>query len=153
MKLIVTALFFAAMALPAGDPAGFHYWSSSTLQSLAKTLAPKINEQKIAVQQLGSHGNYLFEVAHREGSGVAEYHEKVADVLVIESGEASIIYGGSLVDGKTTAPNEMRAPSIKGGMEKKLGAGDVVTIPPATPHQMIVPAGKQVTYFVVKVNQ
>jgi hypothetical protein len=33
------------------------------------------------------------------------------------------------VDGKTTAPNEMRAASIKGGMEKTLAAGDIVTIP------------------------
>ena len=92
-------------------------------------------------------------VAHRDGSGEAEYHEKQADVFVIESGEGTLIYGGSLVNGKTTAPNEMRAASISGGMEKKLAAGDVVTIPAATAHQMMVPAGKQVTYFVIKVTQ
>jgi mannose-6-phosphate isomerase-like protein (cupin superfamily) len=153
MKLIAAALLFAAMALPAGDPPGFHYWPSSELKSFSKTLAPKINAEKLAVEQLGSHGNYQFMVAHREASGQAEYHEKQADVFVIESGEGTLIYGGSLVDGKTTAPNEMRAASIKGGMEKKLVAGDVVTIPAATAHQMMVPAGKQVTYFVVKVTQ
>lgn len=153
MKLIAAALLFAAMALPAGDPPGFHYWSSAELKSFSKSLSPKINEQKVATQQLGSHGNYLFMVAHREGSGEAEYHEKQADILVVENGEGTLIYGGSLVNGKTTAPNEMRAPSIKGGMEKKLAPGDVATVPAATPHQVMVPAGKQITYFVVKVTQ
>jgi mannose-6-phosphate isomerase-like protein (cupin superfamily) len=153
MKLIAAALLFASMALPAGDPPGFHYWSSSELQSFSKSLSPKINEEKVATQSLGSHGNYLFMVAHREGPGLAEYHAKQADVFVIESGEGTLIYGGSLVNPKTTAPNEMRAPSIKGGMEKKVGPGDAVTIPAATAHQMIVPAGKQITYFVVKVTQ
>jgi mannose-6-phosphate isomerase-like protein (cupin superfamily) len=153
MKLIAAALLFAAMALPAGDPPGFHYWSSSELKSFTKSLAPKINEQKLATEQLGSHGNYMFMVAHREASGEAEYHAKQADVFVVESGEGNLIYGGSLVNPKTTAPNEMRAPSIKGGMEKKVAAGDVVTIPAATAHQMMVPAGKQITYFVVKITQ
>jgi mannose-6-phosphate isomerase-like protein (cupin superfamily) len=153
MRLIAAALLFAATALPAGDPPGFRYWSSSELKSFTKSLAPKVNAQKIATEQLGSHGNYLFMVAHRDGSGEAEYHEKQADVFVIESGEGTLIYGGSLVNGKTTAPNEMRAASISGGMEKKLAAGDVVTIPAATAHQMMVPAGKQVTYFVIKVTQ
>jgi quercetin dioxygenase-like cupin family protein len=63
------------------------------------------------------------------------------------------VYGGSLVDGKTTAPNEMRAASIAGGMEKKLAPGDVVTIPPKVAHQLKIDPGKEFTYFVVKVTQ
>jgi mannose-6-phosphate isomerase-like protein (cupin superfamily) len=153
MKLIAAALLFAAMALPAGDPPGFHYWSSSELKSLTKTLAPKIDAAKLAVEQLGSHGNYQFMVAHREATGEAEYHAKFADVFVVESGEGTLVYGGSVVNGKTTAPDEIRGSSISGGMEKKLAVGDVVTIPAATAHQMTVPAGKQITYFVVKVKQ
>ncbi len=153
MKLFAAALLFAALALPAGAPPGFHYWSSAELKSFTNSLSPKINEQKLATEQLGSHGNYLFMVAHREASGEAEYHAKQADVFVVESGEGTLVYGGSLVNPKTTAPNEMRAPSIKGGMEKKVAAGDVVTIPAATAHQMMVPAGKQITYFVVKITQ
>ena len=153
MKLIAAVLLFAAMALPAGDPPGFHLWTSKELNSYAKTLAPKMSAQKVASETIASHGNYLFMVAHREGPGEAEYHEKQADVFVVESGEGSLIYGGSLVNGKTTAPNEMRAPSIKGGQEKKFGPGDVVTIPVRVPHQMIVPKGGEVTYFVVKITQ
>lgn len=153
MRLLTAALLFAGLALPAGDPAGFQAWTSAELKGFSKTLAPKIDAQKIATQQLGGHGNYSFMVAHREGSGQAEYHATQADIFFVQSGSATLVYGGSLVDGKTTAANEMRAASISGGSEKKLAAGDVVTIPAKVAHQMKVDAGKEVTYFVVKVTQ
>jgi len=153
MKLIAIALVFAGFAVPAADPAGFYVWKSSELKGFSKSLAPKMNEQKLATQQLTSFGNYLFMVAHREASGEAEYHATQADIFVVQSGEATLVYGGELAGGKTTAPNEMRAPSINGGMEKKLAAGDVVTIPAKTAHQLKLAAGKEFTYFVVKVTQ
>lgn len=152
-KLIVTALLAAAYALPAGDPPGFSMWKASELKAFSKSLSPKMDAMKVATQQLTAFGNYSFMVAHREGSGQAEYHATQADIFVVESGEATLVYGGNLVDGKTTAPNEMRAASISGGMEKKLAAGDVVTIPAKLPHQVKLDSGKEFTYFVVKVTQ
>ena len=68
-------------------------------------------------------------------------------------GEATLVVGGELIDGKTSAPNEMRAASIKGGTEKKLAAGDVATIPAKTAHQLKLDAGKEFTYFYVKMTQ
>ena len=153
MRLIATALLFAAMALPAGDPPGLFIWKSADLKAFSKSLAPKIDAKKVATQQLTAVGNYSFMVAHREGSGEAEYHATQADIFVVQTGEATLVYGGTLVDGKTTAPNEMRAPSISGGTEKKIAAGDVVTIPAKLPHQVKLDAGKEFTYFVVKVTQ
>jgi mannose-6-phosphate isomerase-like protein (cupin superfamily) len=123
------------------------------LEGFAKTLAPKMSDKKVASETIASHGNYSFMVAHREGSGEAEYHATQADVFVVQSGEATLVVGGELVDGKTTTANEMRAASIKGGSEKKLAAGDVVTIPAKVAHQVKLDAGKQFTYFVVKVTQ
>ena len=152
-KPLSLVLILAGSALPAGDPQGFYFWPASSLKGFAKSLAPKINDQKIATQQLGAMGNYSFLIAHREGSGQAEWHGKQADIMVVESGQATLVYGGSLVDGKTTAPDEMRGTSINGGMEKKLGPGDVITIPIQTPHQLKVDRGKETTYLTVKVTQ
>ena len=153
MKLLVLALLLAGFAMPAGDPPGFFLWKSAELKGFSKTLAPKMNEKKLATQTLANYGNYSFMVAHREGSGEAEYHAKQADVFFVQNGEAILVVGGELVDGKTTAPDEMRAASIKGGTEKKLAAGDVATIPAKVPHQVKLDAGKAFTYFVVKVTQ
>jgi mannose-6-phosphate isomerase-like protein (cupin superfamily) len=77
----------------------------------------------------------------------------LADIFFVQSGEATLVVGGELVDGKTTAPDEMRAASIKGGTEKKLAAGDVATIPAKVAHQVKLDADKAFTYFIVKVTQ
>ena len=153
MKPLALALLLAGFALPAGDPPGFYLWKSAELKGFAQTLAPKINAQKLASQPLGSFANYTFTIAHREASGEAEYHATQADVFFVQSGEATLIVGGEVVDGKTTAPNEIRGTSIKGGTERKLGAGDVVAIPVKTPHLLKIDAGKQFNYFYVKVTQ
>jgi hypothetical protein len=151
MKKIVLFLLFAAVAVPAGDPQGFRFWTSAELKSYAKKLSPKIDAQKVASEQLANFGNYLFAIAHREGPGEAEVHATLHDIFIPQSGEATLIYGGTVVNGRTTAPNEIRGASIKGGMEKKLVPGDVVTIPAKLPHQLILPAGKEFTYFYVKI--
>ncbi len=153
MKLLAIALALSAFAMSAGDPQGFYMWKDAELKGFAKTLAPKMSAQKVATQNLAANGNYSFMVAHREGSGEAEFHAVQADIFVVQSGEATITIGGELVDAKTTAPNEMRAASIKGGSEKKLAAGDAITIPAKVAHQMKLAPGKEITYFVVKVTQ
>ena len=139
--------------MSAGDPPGFYMWKSAELKGFSKSLAPKISDKKVANQTIGAFGNYSFMVAHREGTGEAEYHATQADIFVVQTGSASIIIGGELVDGKTTAPNEMRAASIKGGEEKKLAAGDILTIPAKMAHQVKMENSKEFTYFVVKVTQ
>src|SRR4051794_8390562 len=124
MKLIVAALCCAGFALPAGDPPGFHLWTSAELKAHSKSLSPKMDAQKVATQPLGGHGNYTFMIAHREGSGVAEWHETQADIFFVQSGSATLVYGGSMPNAKTTQAREKRSPSITGGIEKKLGPGD-----------------------------
>jgi mannose-6-phosphate isomerase-like protein (cupin superfamily) len=153
MKLIAIALLSASFVLPAGEPAGFTFWKASDLKAFGKTLAPKMNAGKVASQTLTGFGNYSFMAAHREGPGEAEIHSVVADIFVVQSGEATLVYGGEVVDGRTTAPNEIRGPAIKGGVEKQLAAGDIVTIPAKMPHQLKIASGKEFTYFVVKMTQ
>ena len=77
----------------------------------------------------------------------------MADFFVVESGEATLVVGGQVVGGKTTAPNEIRGPKINGGERRKLAAGDIVHIPVKAPHQLLVENGKQFTYFVIKVQK
>jgi quercetin dioxygenase-like cupin family protein len=92
-------------------------------------------------------------VAHREGNGEAELHETESDLFVVTSGTATLTVGGILQNGKTTAPNEIRGPSIEGGTKQKLSAGDIVHIPPKTAHQLVLEPGGEFTYFVMKVKE
>jgi mannose-6-phosphate isomerase-like protein (cupin superfamily) len=151
MKFI--ALFIASAAwLAAADPAGYGQWKGAELKEASKKLAPKVDAHKIAAQPLANYGNHTLSVIHREGSGEAELHETQADVFIVQSGEATLVVGGTVVDPKTTTPHEIRGPSIKDGVTKQLGPGDVVHIAAKTPHQLMIPAGKQITYAIVKVD-
>ena len=123
------------------------------MKAKEKELAGKMSDKKVASETLGNFGNHLTMMAHREGDGEVEVHDKMADVFVIRTGEATLIVGGTVVGGATTAPGEIRGTSITGGEKKMLGAGDAVHIPAKVPHQMLVANGKKVTYFVVKVEE
>jgi len=74
------------------------------------------------------------------------------DVFVAETGEATLLVGGEMVGGKQAKPGEWLGDSIKGGMKRRLSPGDIVHIPARMPHQLLIPAGKEFTYFVVKVE-
>ena len=150
MTSMVSGLALIALLAQAGS-SGVHVWKSSDIAAKGKTLAQKLDAQKVASEVIATEGNRTFTVAHREGSGVAEWHEKQADIMVISAGEVTMIYGGTIVDGKTTAVGEIRGPSIKGGTEVKLTAGDVLHIPAKVAHQMLLAPGTKLTYFVAKV--
>jgi quercetin dioxygenase-like cupin family protein len=103
----------------------------------------------VASLPLGSVGNRIFSLAHREGPGQAEWHEKLADVIMIHSGAVTLVYGGEVVNGKTTAPGEIRGASITGGKSNHLVPGDVLVIQAGTPH-WFQQVDKLVNYYVVK---
>jgi len=98
----------------------------------------------------GDHG--LSITVHNE-SGIAENHLATADVMIVQSGEATLIYGGEIVDAKQTAPNEVRGPSIRNGASVHVSTGDVIHFAAGVPHQWIIEPGKQITYLVVHIEQ
>jgi mannose-6-phosphate isomerase-like protein (cupin superfamily) len=130
--LLLTPLF-------AAGPDGFKLWKSAELKAYDKA-AP-----------LADFGNHTAQMNHREKNGEVEIHQNWADVMVIESGEAMMAIGGTPVNAKTTAPGEIRAESATGAEKKALAPGDILNIPAGVPHQFLVPAGKQITYFAMKV--
>ena len=79
-------------------------------------------------------------------------HEHVTDIFVVQSGEATLAIGGTLVNGKMTAAGEFRGSSLASAQHKELRAGDVLNIPAGTPHQTLLKDGKTYTCLVVKVR-
>ena len=136
LRLTVISGLLASL-LPQGAPMGKpQVWKASEIEAKGQELSKKLDANKVANETVATVGNRLFMVAHREGSGQAEWHETQADIMFISSGQLTMVYGGTVVDGKTTAPGEIRGSAITGGTEVKLGPGDVLHIPARTPHQM-----------------
>ena len=152
LAVALSAAGTAGTAVMAAEPTGFVVWSASELKGYRDKLAPKIDAKKLASQPLGKFGNHLAMIGHRQGDGEAEVHDGQADFFVVQSGEATLVVGGEVVDGRTTAPARRRAPSIKGRQEHAIAVGDVVHIPAKVPHQLLLAPGKEFTYFVIKVD-
>jgi mannose-6-phosphate isomerase-like protein (cupin superfamily) len=96
-------------------------------------------------------GDHTLSISHREGNGRVEVHQNKADVIVVQSGTATLVTGGEVVDPVTTGPNEIQGASIKGGVSRTVAVGDVIEIPAGVPHQFFIAPGTQITYLVVKV--
>jgi mannose-6-phosphate isomerase-like protein (cupin superfamily) len=149
MKLLPLLPLFLTVAAFAADPEGFAMYKAAEIQARGK--AAKLDENKAGADRVANWGNHSLLIVRREGDGAAETHETQADVMTVISGEGTLIVGGTMVDGKTTAPNEIRGKSIDGGVRKPMAAGDVFHIPANVPHQMLVP--KSLIVQVVKVDK
>jgi mannose-6-phosphate isomerase-like protein (cupin superfamily) len=79
-------------------------------------------------------GSYKVHASLREAAGKAEVHVRDTDIIYVLEGTATIVTGGSVVDGSTTAPDEIRGSSIRGGVEQQLVKGDVFIVPNGVPH-------------------
>lgn len=140
MRLRLATLVLGGIAvLYAADPAGLVYWPKGV---------PPAEGRKGAKFDTHSLG-----ISHRDKDGVAEVHENQTDVMVVQSGEATLVAGGEAVNPKTVSPGEMRGDSIRNGTQMHLSAGDIVHVPAGMPHQFLLEPGKQITYFVIKVDR
>jgi len=94
---------------------------------------------------------YKVHASRREGPGRAEVHVLDTDIIHVLSGTATLVTGGAVVAGQTTAPGEIRGDSVDGGTVQMIRPGDVIIVPNGVPHWF-----KQVStpflYYVVKVT-
>ena len=94
---------------------------------------------------------YKVHASRREKPGMAEVHVRDTDIIYVLDGAATMITGGTVVDGKTTATDEIRGASIQGGESLQLVKGDVLVVPNGTPHWFKEISGPFL-YYVVKVT-
>jgi mannose-6-phosphate isomerase-like protein (cupin superfamily) len=141
LVLLAVLIFPQPSAAPqqatAGTPPGFVLWP--------KGIPPG------GLSEKDSFGNHVLSISHRDKDGLAEVHDKLVDVMIVQSGEATLVVGGEAIDATTTEPGEIRGKSIRGGIKREVRPGDVIRIPAKTPHQFFVPKGGQITYVLVKI--
>ena len=125
-------------------------WSSADLKAMQQKMAAK--KDKVGTEPLIVMSNYQMSVSYRNASGEAELHHTKNDIFYVISGGCTLVTGGTVSQPRTTQPNEVRGPAVTGGQKRKLGPGDFLTIPAGVPHQMLLDAGSEITYAVVKVN-
>jgi len=135
-------------------PQGFEHWTPAVLQRATQALAADAatDPHHFAVKQISDYPNEAFLLVRREADGQVEWHETQVDVFFAQSGSATLVVGGTYLNGETVAPHEKRNGTIQGGSRQKLSAGDVVRIPARVPHQLVLDGAHEFTYFVIKVK-
>jgi mannose-6-phosphate isomerase-like protein (cupin superfamily) len=149
VKLLVASLAAFSLA-SAASTAAVDIYSAKEIQAMSQALAAK--HTNFASQDLARYGNHYLMLAYREETGSSEVHQSEADIFIVESGTATIVTGGKLLNGHTTKTGEIRGSGIEGGERHSLAAGDIVHIPAGTPHQLLLDKSKPFSYFVVKVS-
>ncbi len=92
---------------------------------------------------------YMVHASRRDRPGMVEVHEHDADIVYVLDGHATLITGGTVVEGRTISPGEIRGTDLKGGETRQVRIGDVVIVPAGTPHWFKEVAAP-FTYYVVK---
>lgn len=139
-----------------GKPA---YWSGDDLKKVHTALAARSNGKIVSkpfdLLELPFTRTHYFDVVHRPQLSVAptaEQHEGVTDVYVVFGGSGTVTVGGD-IDGRRTVTNRPGeyTGALKGGRPYKVKAGDILSIPPNTPHASQGDPGG-LTYMLLKIN-
>ena len=86
-------------------------------------------------------------------SGEAHLDPSLAHLIVVLSGAATLVTGGKIVRPRTNAQGQTLGDSIEGGVEQQLRPGDVVHVPAAIPHQLLVACDKSIALLVVNIPE
>jgi mannose-6-phosphate isomerase-like protein (cupin superfamily) len=148
------AILLLAAAAQEINPAGFEQWTPASLKHFDNQMHAdaSADPHHFAVELLADFPNDSAMLVHRESDGPPEMHETQVDVFLVQSGSATLLVGGTLVNGETVGPHEKRNGTIQGGVRRKLSAGDVVRIPSRVPHQVLLEGAPEINYFVIKIK-
>jgi mannose-6-phosphate isomerase-like protein (cupin superfamily) len=130
-----------------------HYTPESLLKQSEPLRAKAVASNGAASETLEKYGVDYTMLSFRSQDGGAELHENFADIFVVIDGSATLLTGGELVSPTSSGPGEMRGTSILHATSTTLAKGDVVHILPNTPHQLLIPKGTTLTYFVIKIKE
>lgn len=119
--------------------------------SVTYLAAAQVNAAFAKGTPLVETGGYKIHASRREAPGMAEVHVRDTDIIYVLDGTATVVTGGTVVDGASLAGSagEIRGSSIRGGIPQRLAKGDVFIVPNGVPHQFTEVAAPFL-YYVVK---
>ena len=131
--VVLPALGLSLLAQTSGAPPAAYKSSADIASELAKAVA-KDPAAGAAIQVAPG-----ISVRRRSSGGEPQYaivHPFSMEIYYIVDGSASLVTGGTLdpPPPPPADPDTVRSTSIRGGETRKVGKGDVVVMPPGTPH-------------------
>lgn len=135
--------------------------------TVQKTASAPVSDQAIRVVSINGEYNVGVGVVHRAktdatAKGGSVEHSQITEVYHVIEGNATLVTGGTIQNARESAPDSpvvkvLNGPStqggvVEGGVSRRVGPGDVVIIPPNTPHWFKEITSPQIVYLVVRVD-
>jgi mannose-6-phosphate isomerase-like protein (cupin superfamily) len=137
--------------------------------TLAKTAGAAVSDQAIRVVSINDEYNVGVGVVHRSRTGPGQKgnpnaveHSQITEVYHFIRGNGTFVTGGTIDSSREVAADSnvvkvLNGPStsggvVQGGASRKVGPGDVVIIPPNTPHWFSEIVSDEIVYLVVRVD-
>jgi mannose-6-phosphate isomerase-like protein (cupin superfamily) len=113
--------------------------------ALQTSASMPVSDRQLRVVDVNGEYNVAVAVVHRAKTAGREIdpgaaHKEITEIYHVVSGRGTLVTGGTLADAKDgPAANPLTGPTVQGkivnGHIRVIGPGDVVVIPPDTPHQ------------------
>lgn len=151
----------------AGAAAGTYITDAEVRAVAQKTKDLAVSDQAIRIVNVNNEYNVAVGVVHRaktvgQPTPNGIQHSEITEIYHIIEGQATLVTGGTLENPRpspTDSPTVtlLNGPStnggaIRGGVSRTIGPGDVVIIPPNTPHWFSNIASDQVLYLILRVD-
>lgn len=151
LRVIALLLLVAPLLAQSPSKSTFALWRADELTKRNQALSTKIGPDHSGRETLADYGDHRFRFIRRDADGFPEQHDKIVDVVFVQSGEGTLQLGGNVIGLKSTGgAGEFVGTSLEGGERRAIAAGDVVHIPATIPHAFLVPKGKHITYVLLK---
>jgi mannose-6-phosphate isomerase-like protein (cupin superfamily) len=147
LALLLASPSSAVDAQSPSSPRRVQQFSSASLDHLADSLSAA----RVPSTMLGAGTAYQYVLVRRDVTGLPEQHARWMDVMIVQSGSATLVSGGRIDAGYAVGDGELRGRGIVNGESRRIAAGDVVSIPSGLPHQMQLAPGESIRYVTVKV--
>ena len=149
MRLALLLLLIAPSF--AAEESRFAIWTPTAIQQREEVLKKSVAADHSSRETLADYGDHRLRLLYRDADGFPEQHDKIVDVVMVHSGEGELMLGGTMTGKKASAETgEYLGTSLTGGQLYPVKAGDILHIPAGIPHSFHVPAGKHITYVLLK---
>ena len=167
MTLFLATLFSASAQQRAPGGTAADIGNAEVQATLRKTAPLPVSDQQLRVISVDNEYNVGVGVVHRARTNGPQVpngveHSQITEIYHVISGNATLVTGG-ILENRTPVPADQavvkllngpstRGSAILGGVSRQIGPGDLVVIPPNTPHWFSGIDSDQIVYLVVRVD-
>src|SRR5579863_4740322 len=94
------AILLLAIAPLFAEDSSFALWTPAVIKQHEAALSKKVGADHSSRETLADYGDHRFRLLYRDADGFPEQHDKIVDVVMVQSGEGTLVMGGAMAGKK-----------------------------------------------------